>query len=94
MPQQTIARIGDYMIDSRLGSGGMGMVYKAKQISMHRFVALKVLRENLSTDRVYLERFFHEVRVMAAMEHPNMVRVYEGGMDKNMAYFSMEYQQQ
>ena len=91
MPQQTIARIGDYMIDSRLGSGGMGMVYKAKQISMHRFVALKVLRENLSTDRVYLERFFHEVRVMAAMEHPNMVRVYEGGMDKNMAYFSMEY---
>lgn len=90
MPQ-TIARIGDYMIDSRLGSGGMGMVYKAKQISMHRFVALKVLRENLSTDRVYLERFFHEVRVMAAMEHPNMVRVYEGGMDKNMAYFSMEY---
>lgn len=79
------------MIDSRLGSGGMGMVYKAKQISMHRFVALKVLHDNLSSDRVYLERFFHEVRVMAAMEHPNMVRVFEGGMDKNMAYFSMEY---
>lgn len=86
-----IVRIGDYVIESQLGCGGMGMVYKAKQISMHRTVALKVLRENLVNDKVYMDRFFQEVRLLACMEHPNMVRVYEAGFDKGHAFFSMEY---
>ena len=79
--QQQLARIGDYVIESQIGSGGMGLIYKAKQISMHRIVALKVLRENLVSNQKYLDRFFREVRLLASMEHPNMVRVYEGGND-------------
>lgn len=92
MPQQPqLARIGDYVIESQIGSGGMGLIYKAKQISMHRIVALKVLRENLVTNQKYLDRFFREVRLLASMEHPNMVRVYEGGNDRGNVWFSMEY---
>ena len=78
-------------VESQIGSGGMGMVYRAKQISMHRDVALKVLRDNLSKDETYMKRFFYEVRLMAAMEHPNMVRVFEGGIDNDHAFFSMEF---
>lgn len=86
-----IARIGDYMIEGQLGAGGMGVVYKARQISMHRTVALKVLRDNLASDQVYMQRFFHEVRLLASMEHPNMVRVFEAGKDRGSIFFSMEY---
>ncbi len=86
----TPARIGDYMIEGTIGAGGMGTVYKAMQISTHRHVALKVLRESLSRDTTYMERFFHEVRLLALMEHPNMVQMYEGGICKDCAYFSME----
>lgn len=89
--QQQLARIGDYVIESQIGSGGMGLIYKAKQISMHRFVALKVLRDNLVSNQKYLDRFFREVRLLASMEHPNMVRVYEGGNDRGNVWFSMEY---
>lgn len=85
-----IARIGDYLIEARISSGGMGVIYKARQISTRRTVALKVLRENLAGDASYLERFIAEVRLLARMEHPNMVRVYEGGTDGRFAYFSME----
>ena len=91
--QQQLARVGDYVIESQIGSGGMGLIYKAKQISMHRIVALKVLRENLVSNQKYLDRFFREVRLLASMEHPNMVRVYEGGNDRGNVWFSMEYVQ-
>lgn len=89
--QQQLARVGDYVIESQIGSGGMGLIYKAKQISMHRIVALKVLRDNLVSNQKYLARFFREVRLLASMEHPNMVRVYEGGNDRGNVWFSMEY---
>lgn len=89
--QQQLARVGDYVIESQIGSGGMGLIYKAKQISMHRIVALKVLRDNLVSNQKYLDRFFREVRLLASMEHPNMVRVYEGGNDRGNVWFSMEY---
>lgn len=79
------------MIDSPIGAGGMGVIYKAKQIPTRRTVALKVLREDLARDRSSLERFLFEVRLLARMEHPNMVRVYEGGFDGRFAYFSMEF---
>ena len=91
--QQQLARIGDYVIESQIGSGGMGLIYKAKQISMHRIVAQKVLRDNLVSNQKYLDRFFREVRLLASMEHPNMVRVYEGGNDRGNVWFSMEYVQ-
>ncbi len=93
MQSSQIARIGDYVIERQLGAGGMGVVYLAKQISMHRVVALKVLRDSLVADRVYIDRFLHEVRLLAKMEHPNMVQVYSGGEDRGHIYFSMEYVQ-
>ena len=84
-------RIGDYQLGPVIGGGGMGTVYLAKQISLHRLVALKVLRTELTSDPVYMARFFQEVRLMAKMEHPDLVRAYEAGMDKGQAYFAMEY---
>ncbi len=91
MGKSQIARIGDYVIERRLGAGGMGVVYLAKQIAMHRHVALKVLRENLLTDQSYIDRFFHEVRLLSGLEHISLVRVYEGGQDGSNLFFSMEF---
>ena len=84
-------RIGDYQLGSIIGGGGMGTVYLAKQISLQRLVAVKVLLPELTSDPVYMARFFQEVRLMAKMEHPDLVRAYEAGMDKGLAYFAMEY---
>ncbi len=91
MQKNQVARVGDYVIERQIGVGGMGIVYLAKQISLHRAVALKVLRENLLADKNYIDRFFHEVRLLSGIEHPNLVRVYEGGEDSNGVFFSMEY---
>lgn len=84
-------RIGDYFVESIIGTGGMGVVCRAKQISMKRSVALKILKSELSSDTVYMERFYSEVRLLAQMSHPNIVQVIEGGYDNGTAFFSMEY---
>lgn len=84
-------RVGDYFIECGIGSGGMGEVYLAKQISMKREVALKILHRDLAADDKYLERFFREVRLLAQIEHPNVVRAIEAGMEGDLCYFSMEY---
>ncbi len=85
--------IGDYEIIRRLGVGGMGEVYLAEQKSMMRPVALKVLQKNLAEDGQYLERFFTEVRTLARIEHPNVVKAIETGWveDEDIYYFSMRY---
>lgn len=85
--------IGDYEIIKRLGIGGMGEVYLAEQKSMMRPVALKVLQKNLVEDQSYLERFYREVRTLAQIEHPNVVKAIETGYeeDKGICYFSMRY---
>jgi serine/threonine protein kinase len=72
-------RVGDYFIECHLGTGGMGDVYLAKQISMKREVALKILRSDLASDSKYLERFFREVRLLAQIEHSTVVRAIEAG---------------
>lgn len=85
--------IGDYEIMKRLGVGGMGEVYLAEQKSMMRPVALKVLQKNLVEDQSYLERFYREVRTLAQIEHPNVVKAIETGYEEenNICYFSMRY---
>lgn len=85
------ARVGDYFLECNIGSGGMGEVYLARQISMKREVALKILHSDLASDEKYLERFFREVRLLAQIEHPNVVRAIEAGMEGDVCYFSMEY---
>ncbi len=82
-------RLGDYLIKERLGTGGMGEVFLAEQISMQRPVALKVLPSSLTNDKLYMERFFREVRMLAQIDHPGVVKAYEAGMDNGVCFFSM-----
>ncbi len=88
-PKGTV--IGDYIIEKRLGVGGMGEVYLAEQKSMMRPVALKVLHPDLLEDSSYLERFYREVRTLAQIQHPNIVNAIETGYDDQICYFSMSY---
>jgi len=85
------AIVGDYRIIERIGVGGMGEVYLAEQKSMKRPVALKILQEDLVRDRAYLDRFYREVRILAQIEHPNVVNAIEAGADGGVYYFAMTF---
>jgi Protein kinase domain len=76
---RTGATLAGYRIDGLVGSGGMGVVYEATQLSLNRTVALKVLAPHLSNDPGFRERFRREAQVQAALEHPHIVTVYEAG---------------
>ncbi len=83
--------IGHYRIISELGRGGMGVVYKAHEESLNRFVALKVLGEHLSEDESYVERFIREAQSAASLNHPNIVQVYAIAEHNGQHYFAMEF---
>lgn len=83
-------RIGDFVIQRQLGRGGMGIVYQAKQVSMQRLVALKVLPFIGLVDDDRIQRFQSEVRAAASLEHPNIVSVYSVGEDQGTHYFAMQ----
>ncbi len=74
-----------------LGQGGMGMVYKARQPQLDRFVALKILSPELSRDPAFAERFAREARALARLNHPNIVAVYESGKAGELYYLVMEF---
>lgn len=84
-------RIGGYRILERLGRGGMGTVYKAEQIDLQRLVALKVISEEHTKDKDFIELFIHEARAAARLNHPNIVQVYDVKRHNDIYYFSMEY---
>jgi serine/threonine protein kinase len=84
-------RISHYSIVSELGRGGMGVVYKAHEESLNRFVALKVLGKHLSDDESFVERFKREAQSAAALNHPNIVQVYAIDEFEGQHYFAMEY---
>jgi serine/threonine-protein kinase len=86
-----VDRIGHYRIVAELGRGGMGVVYKAHEESLNRFVALKVLGEHLTEDEGYIERFLREARSAAALNHPNIVQVYQVGEEDGKHFFAMEF---
>ncbi|MBN2713002.1 MAG: serine/threonine protein kinase [Planctomycetes bacterium] len=83
--------LGGYTILERIGAGGMGTVYKAKDRDLDRFVAIKVLSPVLESDPVCIERFKHEARSIAALSHPNLMHIYSVGSEKGLNYFAMEY---
>jgi serine/threonine-protein kinase len=80
-----------YEIGDRLGSGGMSNVYKATDLVLERTVAVKVLAEHLSDDERFVERFRREALAVAKLIHPNIVQVYDTGLDDNRHYIVMEF---
>jgi predicted Ser/Thr protein kinase len=74
-----------------LGEGGMGMVYKARQPQLDRFVALKILSPLLSQDPAFAERFSREARALAKLNHPNIVAIYDFGKTGDFYFFVMEF---
>jgi len=79
-----------YRVLSKLGAGGMGVVYKALQISMDRQVALKVLSPELTRDREFVVGFLNEARTAGQLNHPNIIQVHDFGEFQGLYYFSME----
>ncbi len=83
--------VGGYRIDSLLGKGSMGTVYLARQLSLARNVALKILVPSLARDAEFVARFIHEARAAARLNHPNIVQIYDNGSDGDNHFISMEY---
>ena len=82
---------GRYEIGDRLGSGGMSNVYKATDLILERTVAVKILAEHLSDDERFVARFRREALAVAKLIHPNIVQVYDTGVDDGRHYIVMEY---
>ncbi len=90
VPPQKL-QIPGYEILALLGKGGMGAVYKARQLSLDRIVALKVLSPESSRDETYLKRFMTEARALARLNHENIVAGIDVGEANGFRYFAMEY---
>jgi tetratricopeptide (TPR) repeat protein len=84
-------RLGRYEILERVGAGGMGTVFRARQIPMDRIVALKVIASSLAKDKRYLRRFVREARAAGALDHPNIVEVHDVGNAEGYPYICMEF---
>jgi serine/threonine protein kinase len=83
--------LGGYQLVQKLGQGGMGAVYLARQLSLDRNVALKILSPELAGDPQFVARFTREAFAAAQLSHHNVVQIHDIGQDKNCNYFSMEF---
>src|SRR5579862_3250151 len=84
-------QIGGYQILEELGRGAMGVVFKARQVSMDRIVAIKFLPKKLAQDERIVARFLREARAAGQLAHPNIVSVHELGMAEGLHFIAMEY---
>lgn len=82
---------GEYVFDSHIGQGGMGAVYRGHQLKLDRAVAIKILHRQHGTGYSYPERFRREAQVLAQLNHPNIVSVYDFGMVGDYLYYVMEF---
>jgi len=83
--------IGGYRIDELISRGGMGVVYRATNVALHRIYALKVLAPELAEDEQFRERFKREMRIAASLNHPNIVGIYYAGEHEGMLFFVMDF---
>ncbi|MCA9150618.1 MAG: serine/threonine protein kinase, partial [Planctomycetales bacterium] len=88
---QSLAQMGDFQIIREIGRGGMGVVYEAKQLSLDRPVALKVLPLAASLDETRLKRFQIEIQAAATLQHPNIVPIHATGCDQGVHFYAMQY---
>jgi serine/threonine-protein kinase len=89
--QAVIRRIGKYEVLEPLGAGGMALTFKARDTLLGRTVALKVIKHRPGSTETAYKRFLHEARIAAGLTHPNIVTVYELGIEEGHPYIAMEY---
>jgi len=83
--------IAGFEILTRVGRGGMGTVYRARQVSVDRIVAVKILKPSLAANAAFIKRFSEEARAAAKLNHPNIVQAIDAGQDGGYYYFAMEF---
>ena len=91
MPLTLGTRLGPYQIESGIGAGGMGEVYRATDTRLDRTVAIKVLPASLASDPQFRERFAREAKSISALNHPNICTLYDVGRQDGIAFIVMEF---
>ncbi len=84
-------QLGDFRIRREIGRGGMGVVYEAEQLSLHRMVALKILRFGAVTDKEAIERFRNEAETVARLHHTNIVPIFAVGNERGVNFYAMQF---